>query len=142
MARHRSAARKALPGVTPKENKPEEIAPWEGPSIEWTGKGTTLCFEGYSGRLFYSCREEVERAIGNLNEAYEITGSACLNDLYRYLGIAETYFGEQHGWERGLHGSSPIDIRTVETKAENGERMLILEILTMPMDAWMEWTDD
>lgn len=38
------------------------------------------------------------RAIGNLNKAFETTGSACLNDLYRYLDITEIYFGEQHGW--------------------------------------------
>ena len=136
MAKNRGEAKQ----ITGTQKKPEDIAPWEGPSVEWTGRGTLLCFEGYSGRLFYSSKEAVEAAEDAFNRLYEECNCACLNDLHRLLGISETYFGSQYGWSRksDYYGEDPIEIHNVESIAENGERMLIIEILTYPMECWME----
>lgn len=145
MARNRDklTASKKLPGTKSEPEvvkKPDSIAPWEGPSVEWTGKGTLLCFEGYSGRLFYSSKEAVEKAEDDFNELYEVSNYACLNDFYKLLGISETHFGNQWGWARdsGYYGKEPIEIRNFENIDERGEKMLIIEILTYPMECWME----
>lgn len=140
MAKHRGEV-KQLPGVKQKEPKEhKDIAPWEGPSVEWTGNGTLLCFEGYSGRLFYSSMEAVEKAERDFEELYEACDYVCLNDLYKLLGISETHFGAQWGWARNsdYYGSDPIEIRNFDNVAENGENMLIIEILTYPMECWLE----
>lgn len=136
----------ALPGTKAAQEEKEsgsvearDIAPWEGPSVEWTGKGSTLCFEGYSGRLFYSSREAVEEAERALNERFEGGEYLSLNDLYRLFGISETHFGEQYGWAANAdYYSGPIEFINTETVTERGEKMLIIEIYTYPMECWME----
>lgn len=69
-------------------------------SVEETGLGDTLCFDGYSGRWFRSTPEKVEEAIQTFQEEYKngMGYSCCLNDLYKLLGIEATHFGYQMGW--------------------------------------------
>ena len=121
-------------------SRDEKVAPWEGPSIEWTGNGTLLCFEAYSGRLFYSSKEAVERAIADLNEHYHKTGHASLNTLYSLLRIQKTTFGAETGWiaDPDTPEMENIEIVTLDGNGRNGERMLIIDIKTDPEDYWEE----
>lgn len=121
-------------------SRDETIAPWEGPSIEWTGNGTLLCFEAYSGRLFYSSREAVERAILNLNEYYRQRGRASLNTFYSLLRIRTTTFGAETGWIADVDSPEPEDLEivTIDGNGRNGENMLIIDIKTDPEDYWEE----
>ena len=134
----------ALPGTKAAEKEKEsadrtEVAPWESPSVEWTGKGTLLCFEGYSGRLFYSSRAAVEEAEQKFNDRFAEGEYLSLNDLYKLFGISETHFGEQYGWAANSdYYDGPIEFRNTETVTEHGEKMLVIEIFTYPMECWME----
>lgn len=78
------------------------------------GKGDQLCYEAYSGRLFWSTVEDVDCALkdfsaywkAEVEEARESKGKryGCtsayfsMNDFYDYLGIRESYFGNEFGW--------------------------------------------
>lgn len=68
------------------------------PSIELTGNGDLLCFEGYSGRWFRSSAEAVEAAVHNLNKRLRDGEYLSLNDFYEELGITTTHFGASRGW--------------------------------------------
>jgi len=118
----------------------EAIAPWEGPSIEWTGNGQVKFLEGYSGRLFYSSWEAVKEAEDTLNEAFCGGEYVSLNDFYKLLGIQETHFGEQFGWAANSdYYSGPIEfINTMTTDPKTGEHLGIIEIYTYPMECWQE----
>ena len=66
-------------------------------SVEWTGNGPLKCFEGYSGRYFYSTLEKVKEAEQKLNNRLHDGEYVCLNDFYELLGMAKTHFGNTFG---------------------------------------------
>ena len=68
------------------------------PSIEYTGKGNILCYDGYGGRWFRSSVEAVQEAVDHFIEEYEKGYVLSYNDLYLLLGMAESDFGEQYGY--------------------------------------------
>ena len=120
----------ALPDTKEAEKsaKTTDIAPWEGHCVEWTGKGTTLCFDEFSGRMFYSCEDAIDKAVDELNDRYVEGEFLTLNDLYHYLGISRTDFGEGYGWPNdGLGGKGDvIDIRCIHTTIENQHAILVV----------------
>jgi len=126
----------ALPGTkaAEEEKKANDIVPWEGHCVEWTGKGTTLCFDEFAGRMFYSCEKAVNDAVDALNDRYVEGEFLTLNDLYRFLGISRTDFGEEYGWpNEGLGGKGDvIDIRCVNT-AIDGQRAIMIVYCTKPV---------
>ena len=128
--------KQALPGTKEAEKVParNDIAPWEGPCIEWTGKGTTLCFDEFSGRMFYSCEKAVNEAVDALNERYIEGEFLTLNDLYHHLGISKTDFGEGYGWpNEGLGGTDDvIDIRCIHTTID-GQHAILVVFCTPPV---------
>ena len=78
------------------------------------GTGDQLCYDAFSGRFFYSTVEDVEAALNDFNadwvnqvedarngssHNYGCTSAYfCMNDLYDYLGLHRSYFGEEFGW--------------------------------------------
>jgi len=120
----------ALPGTKAAENSEQknDIAPWEGHCVEWTGKGTTLCFDEFSGRMFYSCEKAIDDAVDALNERYVEGEVLTLNDLYHYLGISRTDFGEEYGWTNdGLGGNDDmIDIRCINTTIDRQHAIMVV----------------
>lgn len=126
----------ALPGTkaAEAEKKANDIVPWEGHCVEWTGKGTTLCFDEFAGRMFYSCEKAVNDAVDALNDRYVDGEFLTLNDFYRFLGISRTDFGEEYGWpNEGLGGKGDvIDIRCVNTEID-GQRTIMIVYCTKPV---------
>ena len=55
-------------------------------------------FLEYSGRRFKSSVADVEEALDLFNEQFRKSGCAAFNDLYVYLGIAETKLGADNGF--------------------------------------------
>lgn len=130
---------KLLPEAKEKQEE-RDICPWEGPSVEWTGNGNTLCFEDYSGRMFYSSKEAVEKAIAELNMHYHDEGRISLNAFYALLRIKKTTFGSEFGWK--VDPDSPeqedICILTIDDHGPHGEDMLIISIKDQPEEYWEE----
>ena len=119
--------------IVAKADETTDIAPWEGPSIEWTGKGTELFMDGYSGRLFYSSREDVQVAIDSINQRYHDGEELSYNDYYRELHITETGFGDNWYWSSDVQGDEYIQFYVHSTLTEHGEKMYIIDILTDPV---------
>lgn len=108
---------------------PKKTLPWlrnKHPSIEDTGRGTTLCYEAWGGRLFYSDEGAVREAVDKFVEDYtencrrseedpaqtyvEVTN---FNDLYALFGILPTHLGDAWGYN-----SSPDFARDLVFRVE------------------------
>lgn len=138
MAKHKGEA-KQLPGVKSGDKaivrREEDIAPWEGPSVEWTGNGTMLCLDAYSGRLFYSSRAAVEHAEEELSDRFEAGEELLYNEFYELLGMSETDFGRRFMWSiHDVRYDGTLVFVNRETLTERGEKMMIIDLLTMPFE--------
>jgi hypothetical protein len=123
-----------------------------GPSVEETGRGDLLCYEAYSGRWFRSCQVAVDRAIRELNDAFEAGEYLCLNDFYERLGLETTHFGHQFGWPANpdyVDGPIMFNVSFLESYEINddnpkgqlkmlNEAVLLIEPATYPMECWLE----
>lgn len=119
-----------------------------GPSVEETGRGDLLCYEGYSGRWFRSDEVAVNEGIKRFNSRWKSGEYLGLNDLYHEFGIARTHFGNQYGWANHMdyYDTKEIDITTELVSGWDGgvdggeidEDVLIIEIWHSPMECWME----
>lgn len=68
--------------------------------VHVTGKGQTLCFDGWSGRYFEASVEEIRAAENTLNNQmlHDITGYASMNEFYDEIGLPHTEVGDMIGW--------------------------------------------
>lgn len=131
----------ALPGTSESQKK-DDKTPWEGHCIEWTGKGTTLCFSEFDGRMFYSCEDSINQAVDALNERAVVGEFLSLNTFYRFLGISLTDFGEDYGWPSWSMppifndgpelADDPIDIRCIHTTID-GQHAILVVYCTKPV---------
>lgn len=74
-----------------------------------TRDGTTLCFDYWSGRYFYSDIDYIRRQITNINqtmlkESLAFDGYATLNDVYIALGLPQTGSGQSLAWRVDKEG--------------------------------------
>ena len=115
-------------------------------TVEETGNGDLLCFEGYSGRWFRSSFEAVKEGLADFNMRWHAGEYLSLNDLYDHLEIEKTHFGHQWGWPNNddyYSGDIDIDACLAEDFIDKfGEEVntpvLLIDIYTYPMEAWME----
>ena len=130
---------------TVKHEASEKISLTGNRSIERTGRGNLLCYEEYSGRLFYSSMDAVQEAEMKLSERYRNGHRICLNDFYDYLNIEKTTFGNNWGWmpdirpvEMKFYDDNPLcfDDRLVED-TETGKPVLIITMYNYPSNNWM-----
>lgn len=108
---------------------------------ERTGNGDLLCLEGYSGRIFRSSKEAVDRAIEELTNRFDEGEYVCLNDLYKLLGIEVTHFGHQFGWPANpdyCDGPLLIEAEYIENPDGYDEPLYCIDIYTYPMECWLE----
>ena len=78
-------------------------------SVYDTRDGTTLCFDYWSGRYFYSDIDYIRRQINNVNEtmlreSMSMDGWVTLNDVYNAIGLPQTGTGEHMIWRVGKEG--------------------------------------
>jgi len=101
---------------------------------------TVLCFDGYSGRWFYSTVDNVLWAEKVFNEYYRRDKYISLNDFYDLLHIEQTHFGAQYGWTSS-QGYCPDEIRFenswIDLKGD-GKKVYCIEILDYPFESWFE----
>lgn len=141
--KHSVSIESAKESRLPTNTKIKEAIPTKS-SIEWTGGGTLKCFEGYSGRMFYSSLEKVKEAEKKLNNRLHDGEYVCLNDFYTLLGISETHFGNTFGWPANddyydISIEEPIAFEnTIVEDSLSGEPVLIIDVYTYPMECWME----
>lgn len=146
LATNRDRLKEALKNSTGETVLPCDMPYEYGGSIEATGNGDLKCFEGYSGREFYSSEEAVREAVGRFQSRFLGGEYLSLNDLYEELDIRPSHFGHQFGWPANPdYYDTNIDIEVTRlddyiksdgTRA--GEPCLVIDIYTYPMECWME----
>lgn len=57
-----------------------------------------LCYDGWSGRLFWSNPTKLERVELELDRLLLHEGEATLNDYYDLVGLPQIAIGEEMGW--------------------------------------------
>ena len=67
-------------------------------TVELTGKGNLLVYDGFGGRLFRSSYKAVKEAVEFFIEDYEKGNWLNWNDLYALFGIEQTHFGAIFGY--------------------------------------------
>ena len=146
LATNRDRLKTALKNSTGETVLPCDMPYSQGGSVEATGNGDLKCFEGYSGREFYSSEEAVREAVGRFQSRFLGGEYLSLNDLYEELEIMPTHFGHQFGWPANPdYYDTNIDIEVTRLddyiKADGtraGKPCLVIDIYTYPMMGWME----
>lgn len=72
--------------------------PVENTQVIVTGKGTTRCFDVYTGRYFDSNIDLIRSAVNDLNEQLLKEGTVTLNDFYYLIGLENIPIGDDIGW--------------------------------------------
>lgn len=109
-------------------------------SAEDSGKGSTLCFEGYFGRWFYCSEEAVKAGIEAFNEFYGGAGASEYNTLYREWGIEETQVGYDFGFVSGENGWHNDQIEfDIDWVGVEGVKILQIIPKEAPIERWFEF---
>lgn len=97
--------------------------------IIMTGKGDTICVDGWSGRKFSSTRNLIDKAVNEFNRTLNNNDFASLSEFWALLGIDPTSDSDYVGWNRES-GLLELDWSGVITKDD--EPALYYEFKTMP----------
>ena len=118
------------------------------PTVEITGDGNLLCYEGFSGRWFRSSESQVQQAADEFSKLYAEGNYICWNDLYALLHIAVTHFGNRYGYAGNddYRNCETLDFDITRIPADEnfegmGEEVLVIEPATeycYPYDFYME----
>ena len=73
-------------------------APINNREVIITGKGNTLCYDGISGRYFYSDIEKLRKAENELNRELRDEMYISLNEFYYKIGLNPIGIGDDIGW--------------------------------------------
>lgn len=96
-----------------------------------TDKGTSLCYDHWSGRYFRSDITSIDKAINEVNRQMLVGmgGRVTLNDLYDELGLSHTLVGDTLGWtiDDGL-----IESRLGSQIADDGTPCIVLDYNIAP----------
>ena len=97
-----------------------------------------LFYEEYSKRFFSATVEQVQNAEYHLNRNFALGGSVILNELYSFLGLAPTDFGEVLGWAPTDEGEYWIEFNHRKAKLKDGTEFYIIE---MPFEPRVNYDD-
>lgn len=117
-----------------------------------TNQGNTITIDKYSGRVFRSSKEAIDKAFSDIFEDLKEYEYADLNNLYEKLGLSKTDFGSLMGWffikddpENGIEGDSNIHdggiMYTTNTyyDPDYGEEVILLTIVDVPYEEYYEY---
>lgn len=96
-----------------------------------------LFYDEYSGRYFESTIEQVMSAEYHLNRNYILRGDVTLNELYEFLGLDTTDYGDAVGWCY-VNGIYWIDFNHRKTVLDDGLECYILEMPFGPTADYLE----
>lgn len=129
----------------------EELENGYRQTIELTGNGNLLCYEGFFGRWFRSSEVCVREAVAKYIDLYngdEFREGEYVNfnDLYALLGIASTHIGAEYGYATNPDYKVTMEfdiVRIPEDENFEGmnEEVLVIEPAgnwSYPMECYME----
>lgn len=98
-----------------------------------------LFYDAYGDRYFEATSEHVISAEYHLNRNYALRGNAMLNELYEFLGLNRTEYGDQVGWCIDDYSEIFwIDFDHRETTLKDGRKCVIIEAVIDPSTDWQE----
>ena len=86
-----------------------------------------LFYDEHSQRYFESTIEQVLNAEYHFNRNYTLRGSACLNELYEFLGLEGTDYGSVLGWAVNDDEIYWVDFNHRKTVLDDGLEVYIIE---------------
>ena len=131
------------------------------PSVEYTGSGDQLCYDGFGGRWFRASIEAVDEGIKFFKELYfgdpdvnkiqkEEVGFegnyVNYNDLYRLWNITESDFGDLYGYSPSEDYACNLELKTTLLTIGNdsiadkmGESVYVIEPIPAPYESYREY---
>lgn len=103
--------------------------PFRDTTLIITGRGTTRCFDEYSGRYFESDMHAILKAVNDINALIIHDGWASLTDFWSELGIPETTHSDNIGWN--TDSMIEVHIPAIVCK-EDGVPALSVQFRTLP----------
>lgn len=104
-----------------------------------TKKGSTLCYDYYSGRYFESDIEQVKKAINQLNSAMLRWEYVSLNDLYDELGLEHNAVGDAMGWNVNRVGRDLIKPRISSQIAADDRPCIVVSCDPAPKHGYSDF---
>lgn len=95
-----------------------------------TGHGSTLCYDAFCGRYFYSDPEFIKSVMNEVNRQLLFNYYVSLNDIYAKLGLEETEVGDILGW--GVATGGLIEIYMSTKLAKDDTPCLVMEFVNHP----------
>lgn len=97
-------------------HSPAEMLPGESDHEYIDGAHCVNCYESTTQQKFWASKEDIRRAVNNLNQE-RLTGfggQVTLNDFYNEIGITATSVGDTLGWD--IDHPIDVDISAVEVQ--------------------------
>lgn len=110
------------------KDRMERVLPPQTDILAQIDNGDVLCFEGFSGRYFYSTREKIRGAENNLIQLLRDNQIISLNDYYFEIGLDDTSMGNEMGWSY----QDGFKIRVDGDVSKNGQPCLYIEPAMFP----------
>lgn len=101
-------------------------------AVEEHSSEPKLFYDVYSNRYFRATIEQVITAEYHLNRNYILRGSAILNELYDFLGLKPTAYGDVVGWAPLDDGMYWIDFNHHKAVTDDGVEYYVLEMPFAP----------
>ena len=98
-----------------------------------------LFYEEYSGRYFESTIEQVLQAEYHINRNYILRGYTVLNELYDFLGIEQTDYGDKLGWTPTDDGEYWIEFNHRKILIDEDLECYIIEMPWEPSAEFLEY---
>lgn len=98
---------------------------------------TRLFYDEYGDRFFETTLEQVISAEYHLNRNYVLRGYTVLNELYDFLGLEPTDYGNELGWAIDDDGTFWIEFDHREINIKGIDCILI----SMPFAPSLDWQE-
>lgn len=104
-----------------------------------TGKGTTLCYDYFSGRYFEGDIELIKKSVNIINGALLREDYVSLNDLYDELDLPHTGTGDILGWSITKVGRELIQPRISSQIADDGRPAIVMSFDPAPAHGYSQF---
>lgn len=104
---------------------------------------TKLFYEPISNRYFEMSLYEFKECEYKVNRMFNFLGGLKLNDIYEFIGLSATEYGEQVGWaafrDWEIVGYSWIEMKFEEIETKDGLTALSIQFNMEPTADYLQW---
>lgn len=97
------------------------------------GEGDTIYMDVFSGQIFRSTEEKIDRGLEKAWQRAHEDGFVSLNYLYDQIGARTTEMGEYFGWDDGFGHGASLDITLTPVTFEDGTEGFGLDYKKTPV---------